>query len=174
MSAPFDYDFDMDEMSVALSYVMMAVASRPDSTIVPKKEEMEEEAKLGKEEQGNERGEVAPKDDQAKINAHHRKAAEERFAQKESKERTLVCIEVKPWDVDQDLMELWKKITTSITQDGLKWGESCTLVPVAFGIKKIRCTFTVGVNNSSDDIVEAIEAMEDEVQSVDITSMNVL
>jgi hypothetical protein len=32
----------------------------------------------------------------------------------------------------------------------------------------------MGVNNSSDDVTEAIEAMEDEVQSVEILSMNVL
>jgi translation elongation factor EF-1beta len=32
----------------------------------------------------------------------------------------------------------------------------------------------MGVNNSSDDVVEEIEAMEDEVQSVEVTSMNVL
>jgi hypothetical protein len=35
-------------------------------------------------------------------------------------------------------------------------------------------TFTMGVNNSSDDVQEAIQAMEEEVQSVEITSMNVL
>jgi elongation factor 1-beta len=45
---------------------------------------------------------------------------------------------------------------------------------VAFGIKKIQCTFTMGVANSSDDVCEAIEQMEDEVQSVEVTSMNVL
>jgi hypothetical protein len=32
----------------------------------------------------------------------------------------------------------------------------------------------MGVNNSSDDVQEAIEALEDEVQSVEILSMNVL
>jgi elongation factor 1-beta len=106
--------------------------------------------------------------------ARLKKEAEERTAQKEAKQRTLVAIEIKPWDVEQDLMALWKKITTTIQQDGLKWGESCTLADVAFGIKKIQCTFVMGVKNSSDDVVEAIEAMEDEVQSVEVTSMNVL
>ena len=106
--------------------------------------------------------------------ARLKKEAEERTARKEAKQRTLVGIEVKPWDVEQDLMKLWKKITETVTQEGLKWGESCTLADVAFGIKKIQCTFTMGVNNSSDDVVEAIEGMEDEVQSVEVTSMNVL
>ena len=102
------------------------------------------------------------------------KEAEERLAMKGAKQRTLVSIEIKPWDVDQDLISLWKKVTTTVVQDGLKWGEKCILVPVAFGIKKIQCSFTMGVNNSSDTILEEIESLEDEVQSVEITSMNVL
>jgi elongation factor 1-beta len=85
-----------------------------------------------------------------------------------------VSIEIKPYDVEQDLMALWKKITTEVKQPGLKWGENCTLADVAFGIKKIQTTFVMGVNNSSDDVQEAIEAYEDEVQSVEILSMNVL
>merc|ERR1711862_864595 len=92
------------------------------------------------------------------------KEAEERTAKKEAKQRTLVGIEIKPWDTEQDLMELWKKVTTTIVQPGLKWGEGCTLVEIAFGIKKIVTTFVMGKDNSSDDIVEAIQAMEDEVQ----------
>jgi elongation factor 1-beta len=118
--------------------------------------------------------EEAPKESRAEMLARLKKEAEERTARKEAKQRTLVGIEIKPWDTEQDLMALWKKITTTIKQDGLKWGESCTLVEVAFGIKKIATTFTMGVNNSSDLVQEAIEALEDEVQSVEITSMNVL
>jgi elongation factor 1-beta len=114
------------------------------------------------------------KESRAQMLARLKKEAEERTAQKEAKQRTLVAIEVKPWDVEQDLMVLWKKITTTITQDGLKWGESCTLADVAFGIKKIQCTFVMGVKNSSDDVVDAILEMEDEVQSCEVTSMNVL
>ena len=118
--------------------------------------------------------EESPKESRKEMLARLKKEAEERTAKKEAKQRTLVGIEVKPWDTEQDLMVLWKKITTTIVQDGLKWGEGCTLVDVAFGIKKIATTFTMGVNNSSDDVVEAIEALEDEVQSVEVTSMNVL
>ena len=93
---------------------------------------------------------------------------------KQAKQRTLVSIEVKPWETEQDLMVLWKKITTDITQDGVKWGENCHLVDVAFGIKKICMSFTMGNDSSSDEIIEQIEALEDEVQSVEMTSMNVL
>ena len=118
--------------------------------------------------------EEGPKESRAEMMARLKKEAEERTARKEAKQRTLVAIEVKPWDVEQDLMALWKKITETITQDGLKWGESCTLADVAFGIKKIQTTFVMGVNNSSDDVIDKILEMEDEVQSAEVTSMNVL
>ena len=42
--------------------------------------------------------------------------AETRTAAKEAKQRTLVAIEVKPWDIEQDLVALWKKITTEVQQ----------------------------------------------------------
>jgi elongation factor 1-beta len=115
-----------------------------------------------------------PKESRADMLARLKKEAEERTAKKEANQRTLVAIEIKPWDVEQDLMVLWKKITETIVQDGLKWGESCNLADVAYGIKKIQCTFVMGVNNSSDDVVEKILEMEDEVQSCEVTSMNVL
>jgi translation elongation factor EF-1beta len=110
----------------------------------------------------------------AEMLARLKKEAEERTKQKEAKQRTLVGIEIKPYSIEQDLTELWKKITTTVVQPGLKWGENCTLVDVAFGIKKIQTTFVMGVDNSSDEVQEAIEAMDDEVQSVEIISMNVL
>ena len=102
-----------------------------------------------------------------------KKEAEERAARKEAQQRTIVSIEVKPKNVDQDLMALWKKITTSVVQDGLKWGEHCELDEVAYGIYKIKCNFIMGVDNSSDDVVDNILAMK-EVQSAEITSMNVV
>jgi elongation factor 1-beta len=118
--------------------------------------------------------EEAPKESRAEMLARLKKEAEERAAAKELKQRTLVSIEIKPWDVEQDLMALWKKIVTNVTQDGLKWGENCTLADVAYGIKKIQTTFVMGVSNSSDDVVDAILAMEDEVQSCEVMSMSVL
>mmetsp|Transcript_2506 Transcript_2506/g.5298 ORF Transcript_2506/g.5298 Transcript_2506/m.5298 type:complete len:180 (+) Transcript_2506:1212-1751(+) len=104
------------------------------------------------------------------------KEAEERNAKKQAAARTICTIDIKPSDVipDEDLVALWKKITASVTQDGLVWGEKCALEPVAFGIKKIVTSFTMGTDNSSEEVIEAIEAMEDDVQSADITSMNVI
>merc|ERR1712115_617533 len=119
-------------------------------------------------------GDDEPQESRAEMMARLKKEAEERTAKKEAKQRTLVAIEVKPWTTEQDLMALWKKITTTVKQDGLKWGEGCTLQEVAYGIKKICTTFVMGVNNSSDDVVEAIQDMEDDVQSVEVVSMNVL
>jgi elongation factor 1-beta len=116
----------------------------------------------------------APKESRADMLARLKKEAEERTAAKEAKQRTLVAIEIKPWDVEQDLMALWKKVTETVVQPGLKWGENCTLADVAFGIKKIQTTFVMGVSNSSDDVVDKILEMEDEVQSCEVTSMNVL
>jgi elongation factor 1-beta len=115
-----------------------------------------------------------PKETRAEMLERLKKEANDRLIAKAAKQRTMVAIEVKPWDTEQDLNQLWKKITTEITQEGVKWGENCHLVEVAFGIKKICMSFVMGANNSSDEIIEQIEALEDEVQSVEMTSMNVL
>jgi elongation factor 1-beta len=132
-------------------------------------EEEEEDKPKKKEEEKGEGGES-----RAEMLARLKAEAVARTVAKEAKQRTLVAIEVKPWSTEQDLVALFKKITTEVAQDGLKWGEGFSTPEVAFGIKKLCMTFTMGVNNSSDDVQEAIEAMEDEVQSVEITSMNVL
>jgi elongation factor 1-beta len=115
-----------------------------------------------------------PKESRADMLARLKKEAEVRTQKKEAKQKTLVALEIKPWDVEQDLMVLWKKITETVSQDGLKWAVSCNLVDVAYGIQKIQTTFVMGANNSSDDVVEKILEMEDEVQSCEVVSMNVL
>jgi elongation factor 1-beta len=90
--------------------------------------------------------EEEPKESRAEMLARLKKEAEERTIAKEAKQRTIVAIEIKPWDVEQDLMGLFKKITETVTQDGMKWAENCNLADVAFGIKKIQTTFTMGAN----------------------------
>jgi len=150
---------------------IVATPAKAEPAKAAKKDDDDEFDVFGDDDDDEEEG---PKESRAEMLARLKKEAEERTAKKEAKQRTLVTIEVKPWDTEQDLMKLWKKITTEIKQDGLKWGEGCSLADVAFGIKKIVTSFTMGVSNSSDDVVEAIEALEDEVQSVEVTSMNVL
>jgi elongation factor 1-beta len=88
--------------------------------------------------------EEEPKESRADMLTRLKKEAEDRTIAKEAKQRTLVALEIKPWDVEQDLLVLFKKITETVTQDGLKWAENCNLADVAFGIKKIQTTFTMG------------------------------
>ncbi|KAI2505558.1 hypothetical protein MHU86_8894 [Fragilaria crotonensis] len=159
------YDLSMDELSMALSYVSAGLitsapaaapaaapavaksaAPAPAKAEKPKKVDDDDDFDVfGDDDDAAE--EEEPTESRADMLARLKKEAEERTKQKEAKQRTL---------------------------PGLKWGENCTLVEVAFGIKKIQTTFVMGVDNSSDEVQEAIEALEDEVQSVEIISMNVL
>jgi len=163
--------------------VYLTSTPAPAAPAAPAKVEKKEKAAPKKEEEDDDDFDVFGDDDEEEEAEEESRAdklarlkaeAEARTAAKEAKQRTIVGIEIKPWDTEQDLMELWKKVTSTVTQDGLKWGEACNLVDVAFGIKKIVTTFVMGAKNSSDDVVEAIENMEDDVQSVEVISMNVL
>jgi elongation factor 1-beta len=89
-------------------------------------------------------------------------------------EKSLVVLEVKPWDETVNLVELWCNIT-QYQQEGLVWGETYKLEPVVAEINKLILTCTI-VDSMVllDDITENIESMEDYVQSVDIVSMNKL
>jgi len=120
--------------------------------------------------------EEAPKESRADMIARLKHEAEVRLKKKEENQRTLVGLDVKPWSTDQDLAELFKKLTTTINLPDapIKWGEICHQVEVAYGIKKLVMSFVMGSQSSSDEVVEMIEALEDEVQSVEVTSMNVL
>ena len=87
-------------------------------------------------------------------------------------EKSLLVLEVKPWEADTDLEMVWNKIK-EYTQEGLAWGESFKLEPVAYGIKKLVMTATI-VDSLvlMDDITENIEAIEEYVQSCTVASMN--
>ena len=187
MSLPA-YDVSVDELRVALSFCNSDIVLKPiqierpsKATAAPapagaaappaKKADDEDDFDVFGDDDDED---DAPKESRADMLARLKGEAEARAAAKEKKQRTLVSIEIKPWDVEQDLMALWKKITETVTQDGLKWGENCNLAEVAYGIKKICTTLTMGVNNSVDEIEEKILAMEDEVQSFEVISMTVL
>jgi translation elongation factor EF-1beta len=87
-------------------------------------------------------------------------------------EKSLVVLEVKPWEADTNLEELWKEIT-KYEQEGLVWGASFKLEPVAYGIMKLVMTCTiVDALVLMDDVTDAIEKLEDFVQSVQVASMN--
>jgi elongation factor 1-beta len=87
-------------------------------------------------------------------------------------EKSLVVLEVKPWEADTDLEMVWREII-KYQQEGLSWGESFKLEPVAFGIKKLVMTCTI-VDSLVllDDITDNIEALEQYVQSVFVAGMN--
>eukprot|EP01042_Synura_sphagnicola_P003495 gene3495-4342_t len=79
-------------------------------------------------------------------------------------EKSLIVLEVKPWEADCDLEALWKQIIT-YEQEGLSWGQTFKLEPVAYGIMKLVLTCTI-VDSLVllDDITENIEKLEDFVQ----------
>ena len=87
-------------------------------------------------------------------------------------ERSLVVLEVKPWEAECDLKAVWATIK-EYKQEGLTWGEGFKLEPVAFGIMKLVMTCSI-VDSLvlMDDITDHIESIEEFVQSVNIASMN--
>jgi len=103
-------------------------------------------------------------------------------AEKEAKEkankkrdRSQIVIEVKPTDTEVNLDELYTTIKKEISPPGLTWGEGYNKAPVAYGIFKLIISMVVFDDEVSiDDVIEKIEAMEDQVQSVDINSFNKL
>ena len=99
-----------------------------------------------------------------------------RLAKKEANQRSLCNLEIKPWGAEQDLLALFNKIKAEVVRDGLKWSENCSLVDVAFGIKKIVCTAIIPVSVSMDEIIDEMteETFADEIQSMNMTSMSLL
>merc|ERR1712216_490649 len=77
-----------------------------------------------------------------------------KLAKKEANQRSLCNLEIKPWEAEQDLKVLFKKIQTTVAKDGLKWSENCKLVDVAFGVQKIVCTAVINQTLSMDAIIE--------------------
>ncbi|MCJ1431367.1 Translation elongation factor 1 beta [Xylographa pallens] len=87
--------------------------------------------------------------------------------------KSLVTLDVKPWDDETDMKELEANMRT-IEMDGLTWGAS-KLVPVGFGIKKLQVNLVVEDEKVSvDDLQAKIEEDEDHVQSTDVAAMQKL
>merc|ERR1712080_550126 len=87
--------------------------------------------------------------------------------------KSMVILDVKPWDDETDMKEMEDHVRT-IEMDGLLWGAS-KLVPLAYGIKKLQISTVVEDEKVSiDDLQEKIEEFEDFVQSVDIAAFNKL
>ena len=103
----------------------------------------------------------------------------ERLAKKEANQRTLCNLEISPWEADQDLIALHKKIKDTVVREGLKWSEGCKLVEVGYGVKKMILTAVLSMNLSMDAIIEEMAdedegTFKDEIQSFTMTSMSLL
>ena len=89
--------------------------------------------------------------------------------------KSLVILEVKPWGPENDLDALGKRIVKEVKMDGLVWKSEFKKEPVAFGVFKIIIGCVIEDDKvPMDDVTEAIEAFEDDVQSVDIAAFNKL
>merc|ERR1712050_148508 len=89
--------------------------------------------------------------------------------------KSMITLDVKPFDDETDLDALAAKIKSEIAMDGLVWGQKHEKKPLAFGIFKLVITAVVEDEKvSTDDLTEKIEEYDDEVQSVDIAAFNKL
>ena len=110
---------------------------------------------------------------------------EEKFSQKKKEDgkkkkkvevqKSLVLIDVKVYDPEQDYDALAEKILKNVKRDGLVWKTEYKLAEVAFGVKKIVMGMVVEDEKVSvDDIIDELTSWEDEIQSVDIVAFNKL
>eukprot|EP00924_Labyrinthula_sp_SR-Ha-C_P016641 snap_masked-scaffold_6-processed-gene-10.21-mRNA-1 protein AED:0.39 eAED:0.39 QI:0/-1/0/1/-1/1/1/0/182 len=116
-----------------------------------------------------------PSEEEAKaLQEKLKKEAVERGKKKLKNARSMIVLEVKPYEADFDLEELAKQIKT-ISHEGIQnWGAEHKLEPVAFGIKKLIISAVVydelcGVDDLSDMI---LEKYEDDIQSIDVQAMS--
>jgi elongation factor 1-beta len=117
--------------------------------------------------------EQAAKDAKAKVVAD----AKARTAEKTLLSKSMIVLDVKPWDDETDMAALEKHVR-SVEKDGLLWGAS-KLVPVGFGIKKLQITAVIldAKVPSFDEIIEDYlvqDGENDYIQSADIASFNKL
>ena len=108
---------------------------------------------------------------QEKLRAEAEKKKKEKEANKKV-EKSLLVIHIKPFDEETDLKALFEKIRATEVK-GCKWGETCNIKPLAFGINflEISCVIEDDVC-SEDDVIDAIMQFEDEVQSTETVSFN--
>ncbi|CAM9554268.1 unnamed protein product [Ectocarpus sp. 12 AP-2014] len=175
-------DISFDEMAMALSYISLgSTAAAPASSArgLPSLAPVKQEKKaVKKPEADDEMDDLFDDDEDAAPAKKEESRADKMAAAKKAKDakkkidRSQIVFEVKPWDTETDLKELFGKICATEI-DGLVWGEAHKLVPVAFGVKKLVLSCVVEDDKVGvEDITDVIEAFEDYVQSVDMTTMN--
>merc|ERR1712080_791351 len=101
------------------------------------------------------------------------KAPQKKAGKAKPAAKSIVTLEVKPWDDETDMKALEESVR-SIEEDGLVWGAS-KLVAVGFGIKKLQINLVVEDDKVSlDELQEEVDGFEDYVQSNDIAAMQKL
>lgn len=145
-----------------------------------KKDEKKQEKKEEKKEEADDDFDPfaeTTEDDKKELEEMKKKAKKEDKKKKEKKgEASLILIEIKGYDPEQDFDALAKKLQEEVKADGLEWKKEYQLKEIAFGMKKIimGCIVEDAIC-SIDDIIEKITSeYEDEVQSIDILSFNKL
>ncbi len=84
--------------------------------------------------------------------------------------KSVVTLQVKPWDDETDMAALEESVR-SVEKDGLVWGAS-KLVPIGYGIKMLQINLVVEDEKISlDELQEEIAEFEDYVQSSDVAAM---
>lgn len=109
---------------------------------------------------------------EAKKAADKKAAEDKKAAKKAIIAKSSILMDIKPWEAEQDLEDLAKRLK-AIEKDGLLWGAH-KLVPVAFGVKKLQIIMVIEDDKiSSEDIEDMITGdFEEEVQSMDIVAWN--
>ena len=182
---------DYDELSVALSYTQSFGDSAPSSSAAkpaakPSKPVAGDDDMdlFGDDDDVNSDGENAEEAAATKARRERMEAARKLKEEADAKkglvkkdkekpaEKSLIVLDVKPWEADTDLKMVWGKII-EYKQDGLRWGDTFKLEPVAYGIMKLVMTVTIeDAKVLLDDITDHIEGLEEWVQSVSVASMN--
>ncbi|CDO93373.1 unnamed protein product [Kluyveromyces dobzhanskii CBS 2104] len=114
-------------------------------------------------------------DDEAEKLKAQRIAAynEKKAAKPKAAAKSIVTLDVKPWDDETDLEELVGNVK-KIEMEGLNWGGH-QWIPIGFGIKKLQINLVIeDAKVSVDELQQLIEEDEDHVQSTDIAAMQKL
>jgi len=102
-----------------------------------------------------------------------KKAATEAAGKAPVQMKSIVVLDVKPWEDTTDLVEM-EKLVRAIEMPGLEWKAS-SLKPIGYGIKKLQIScHIVDEIISVDDIQEKIQSFEDHVQSTDVVTFTKL
>jgi|NOAtaT_7_FD_contig_123_22819_length_947_multi_5_in_0_out_1_2 elongation factor 1-beta len=81
-----------------------------------------------------------------------------------------------PKAMDAFIEGIAKKIRADINKDGLVWAKEHKIITIAFGAKKLQMSAIIEDDKieTEEDIFDKIREWEDDVQSVDVASMQKL